>query len=69
MSNVSAAVNSRDLITNSQRVLDKDAIIGLSFDMKKGNEQPLMYTVNEMNGNFCIFIFFSLHVTMADFSL
>ena len=52
MSNVSAAVNSRDLIMNSQRVLDKDAIIGLSFDMKKGNEQPLMYTLNEMNGNF-----------------
>lgn len=52
MSNLSASVNSRELITNSQKVLDKDAIIGLNFEMKKGNEQPLMFTVNEMNGNF-----------------
>ena len=52
MSNLTASVNSRELITNSQKVLDKDAIIGLNFEMKKGNEQPLMFTVNEMNGNF-----------------
>lgn len=52
MSNVSASVNSRDIITNSQRVMDKDAIIGLNFELKKGNEEPLMFTVNEMTGNF-----------------
>ena len=52
MSNVSASVNSRDIITNSQRVMDKNAIIGLNFELKKGNEEPLMFTVNEMTGNF-----------------
>ena len=32
--------------------MDKNAIIGLNFELKKGNEEPLMFTVNEMTGNF-----------------
>lgn len=51
MSTVSASINSRQIQQDSQKRLD-DEITSLSISLKKGNEEGMLYTVNEMNGNF-----------------
>ena len=52
MSTVSASINSRQIQQDSQKRLDDDEITSLSISLKKGNEEGMLYTVNEMNGNF-----------------
>lgn len=52
MSTVSASINSRQIQQDSQKQLDDNEITALSVSIKKGNEEGMLYTVNDMNGNF-----------------